>query len=819
MECLMKRIDWIHKYSIASCEVPAIVMHLTVVLIMMMLVAVTKADCTAASQGTGDTVTVYLHGANELLVRLAAAGYEEKRKAAAGTGEEEGYPEIVWNLVDKSYLSKKEFEQSLFEELRAGEGPDVILTGEGGIQDAQALLEAGYLYDISGYENPENTGEYLAGALEAGQIDGRQYLIPLTVEFPVVYGKTEVLEQEGLTADRYHDLEEFLDVLMEAQEASGKAAFEDASALEWLLHYEMEDDGASISERKELLEGIRCMETTEEDSGDYFAAHRGVEAGQCLLGGCGIFDFSRMIKNMALSDIEQLTMLYLPSWDGEIHAVIAKAVGVNKNSKAPEAAIAALKGFQRASGEIGNENDISALASGDEWYSMMSRNLSSISESVYGDYADQADTITMGTKWLRQFRKDAEEKITGTVLPAVRLPEKNAVETERSLTSIPDVITVMYDGQGMGKEAPLTRWLSEAAEHFSDEQTQIQLIACNSEDYLVLSEYGSMGNCGAAPDIVIAGSQNLLYLEEKPRFDDLSEALEEYADIMDQIYAIPYDSIFIEGKCVGIPVSIRAYGIWCGKEVLQEFGSDRNFSTVEISDWLQMLPTAAARGKADGQQMPVQVFADSNSDILGLLSCLVPVGQKMLSMDEEGKWRTDRAVWAAALENMQGLVKSSQISRTSRSQALQDLLSGNCVMALGTCDLSKMLSRESVLTWDSRLCFVPLSPYVEGCAAYISEDSERKEKALQFLLSAVQEESYADNIRRMGHIPVTRAAFEAEETDARSRFEKLWIQSAFWFPIQSRTCSLPNLWNEIWEGGKEAAELSGAYEPYPWVED
>ncbi|HIR28619.1 MAG TPA: hypothetical protein IAB84_11690, partial [Candidatus Choladousia intestinigallinarum] len=107
----------------------------------------------ANEEVSDNTVTIYLYRENELPVRMAVERYEQFRRDAAGTPLEAAYPDISWNLVDKSYLSEETFQALLWEELAAGGGPDILLTGDGGFDDSQALLASGYLYDLSGYES------------------------------------------------------------------------------------------------------------------------------------------------------------------------------------------------------------------------------------------------------------------------------------------------------------------------------------------------------------------------------------------------------------------------------------------------------------------------------------------------------------------------------------------------------------------------------------------------------------------------------------------------------------------------------------------
>ena len=58
----------------------------------------------------GHTLTIYLDRQNQMAVRMAIGIYEKEKKEAEGTEQASYYPEIQWNLVDKSGLEPEAFQ-------------------------------------------------------------------------------------------------------------------------------------------------------------------------------------------------------------------------------------------------------------------------------------------------------------------------------------------------------------------------------------------------------------------------------------------------------------------------------------------------------------------------------------------------------------------------------------------------------------------------------------------------------------------------------------------------------------------------------------
>lgn len=158
--------------------------------------------------------------------------------------------------------------------------------------------------------------------------DGKNYVLPIAMECPVVFGIKEELEAAGIQTDRmYGSLEEFLDALLAAQEKTGKMIFESPEAADWLEQYYL--DGRQEGELSEKLAMVRAH--SGEDAGR-FGAYEMLSEGECLLGGCGIYDYKMLGMNASLLGDRQLALLSIPDSSGSMQGLITNAAAVRADS-------------------------------------------------------------------------------------------------------------------------------------------------------------------------------------------------------------------------------------------------------------------------------------------------------------------------------------------------------------------------------------------------------------------------------------------------------------------------------------------------------
>ena len=759
----------------------------------------------ANEEVSDNTVTIYLYRENELPVRMAVERYEQFRRDAAGTPLEAAYPDISWNLVDKSYLSEETFQALLWEELAAGGGPDILLTGDGGFDDSQALLASGYLYDLSGYESLYmRSGDleaetYLPGALEAGQQGGIQYLLPLTAEFPLLFGRTEALDAAGLEG-AWTDFGAFAEDLYQAQERSGLASFAEPSALAWLEDYgsmdEAEEDQESLS-----FYGLTSLET--EEGASYFQPQRAFQDGQCLLSGCGKGNFQQMLQNLLRMEPSEFSFFLVPGRDGDVSVQITQAAGVNKNSKNPEAALAALAGIQEGYGgsSMSGVGDLSARISNmADWDGMV---INAGAAALYFfdfDFATFSELSYLQNDLLDWLLVEAEAMIKEAGFKDPASASRQAGLPDE--TSEKEVVTVLYNDSGTGIESPLAQWLTDAADSFLQEDVYVQPIPASQDDgNLVFSFIELNRTPEAVPELLITRT-NTIAVEGgfSPDSQTLSELLEEHEDALDALYAVPYDEVYWEGERAGLPIGTKSFGIWYNRTLLDELGFHAEDLEDGLESWSGLVRAVSEAGQDAGIQQPILACFGANIEIMGLTTCLTE--DTLFALDPEEGWQVSQEAWAEAVTGLYSLRKDCGIASVEKSAALDSLLEGSAVMALGASDLDLPL-RQSDTGQESPLGYVQLSPYVTQYAAFLSEYAENPEAAFAFLLEALQSDSYEESIKRIGLEPVTGE--EKREVTC--------------LPIYDWDFNLPDFWDSLWQEDADPEELAQNHMPCPWINE
>ena len=107
-----------------------------------------------------------------------------------------------------------------------------------------------------------------------------------------------------------------------------------------------------------------------------------------------------------------------------------------------------------------------------------------------------------------------------------------------------------------------------------------------------------------------------------------------------------------------------------------------------------------------------------------------------------------------AVLGMYSLIQETGMEKASRQDALYSLLEGNALFAFGGSDLEVLFSDLPEEEKQS-LGYLSLTPYVTGYAVFLSENSKNPEAAFDFILEALQSESYEESIRKQGLEPVT----------------------------------------------------------------
>jgi len=110
----------------------------------------------------------------------------------------------------KVFEDVAEMEELLKVELPAGQGPDVIVTNALSGLDMMALAQSGAFYDlmeIIAEESTFNDENYYTSVMRAGQLNGKQYIVPLSFSLPVFVSSDSALEEAGIDWDSSTTLE------------------------------------------------------------------------------------------------------------------------------------------------------------------------------------------------------------------------------------------------------------------------------------------------------------------------------------------------------------------------------------------------------------------------------------------------------------------------------------------------------------------------------------------------------------------------------------------------------------------------------------
>lgn len=482
-----------------------------------------------ASENKIPKLTIWVDSGNELEVRQALAQYVSFSRRYGDI-----YPQISWELLDKSYLTPQQFCRELEQEIKAGGGPDLIYMNEYNGISPQYFMEKGYLMELGDITSKNIVGgnwKYLTGVLEAGQIEGLQYVFPVYTQCPVVFGMEDVLGTAGLHIEEKNrqSLSSFLESLILASHESGKQIFDDAAAVDWIEAYcmpqEDEPAGNDLAELEELLQEVRKL---SGQSDGFFSPYEKLSSGECLLSGCALESIQKMSQNLGMLDKEKtVSFMPIPSWDGEIRAVITHSAAVNVNTDYPAETAALVRMFRESyiNDGIIREKYLPADGEKESWSSVLAGSSSSESE-IYGK---KGRSISSSDKLSRDFKKFTWGSITDAVFQFTPSVYKNGM----GYVDVPDekeVLTVIFEDRGMGTAYPIYQWLQNTVEECRDtQQLHIELIGIPMESLIF-----SMGWESSCADIVLCWDgifrQESVRSDVEPYFSDLAPFLSDEAE-------------------------------------------------------------------------------------------------------------------------------------------------------------------------------------------------------------------------------------------------------------------------------------------------
>ncbi|MBQ7313493.1 MAG: extracellular solute-binding protein [Clostridia bacterium] len=124
---------------------------------------------------------------------------------------EEMYPHIN---VDYRVLGEDEHQTLIQTEIPAGAGPDLMFSYGVDLPDIYKTMATGVFCDLNPYfHNDEEFSfdDYITGALTGGQMQKKQYIMPIQFNMPIVMTTLGILEENGIAPESLDTYEGFLD--------------------------------------------------------------------------------------------------------------------------------------------------------------------------------------------------------------------------------------------------------------------------------------------------------------------------------------------------------------------------------------------------------------------------------------------------------------------------------------------------------------------------------------------------------------------------------------------------------------------------------
>ncbi|ACQ81954.1 extracellular solute-binding protein family 1 [Beutenbergia cavernae DSM 12333] len=150
----------------------------------LVISSVALAACSGSDQGGGGTVTItYATPAEDNILEIGEEPIIEAFEAA--------HPDID---VEIEQLPFADYNTSLTTEMRGGGGPDI---GRVNHTDIQMYSAAGFLRPL---DDAIDTGPFIPGLVEVGQVGGEQVTLPLTTDARVLYVNLRLLESAGISS-------------------------------------------------------------------------------------------------------------------------------------------------------------------------------------------------------------------------------------------------------------------------------------------------------------------------------------------------------------------------------------------------------------------------------------------------------------------------------------------------------------------------------------------------------------------------------------------------------------------------------------------
>lgn len=488
------------------------------ILLLLCCLAAARLFPDGGRQENGTEITIYLDPSNEMYVRNMIAAYDHYSRVARNTGETDQYPEITWKLVDKSGLSAGAYRSQLISELESGGGPDLVFLDAYSCENPLALVQAQYFIDLNAFLDGEasqyNPARFLPGTLEAGQWEGGQYLLPVSMEVPVLCTTRERLKEAGFSPEELTGTESILAAAANYGEKTGKSPFSSWDFLEdldiWIGAPETWTD--SVKRSVEILRSTAKQRTGKEES--LIRRTASFCAGDCLFLTEGMEDrFSLKTQLMLLPEEEEVVFLPLNRLDGKIQGRITQSLAVNQNTSNPKLSLAALNAFSE---ELAGLAEDLPTGAGKNWNTILTLVKDGTCEYVNNHRESLGSHLSSHTAWnyLKATKQAVETAVYGSYkLPGDEgdkeqgssgiLPEEETGQAANGRQS-PQTLSVLLEETGSYREDVIYLWLDDSAKQF-ERETGIHVELILSEP-LNGTNLAMLGEAGLFPDIWVLDS-------------------------------------------------------------------------------------------------------------------------------------------------------------------------------------------------------------------------------------------------------------------------------------------------------------------------
>lgn len=147
------------------------------------------------------------------------------------------------NLNIKWYQWPEVLEDDL-KQMSKDEHPDLIISTFTSMEDYYSCIDQGMFYDLSSYVEQEEmytNDEYYTQVLKGGELNQKQYVLPILFTVDTIMGSEESWNKFSLHLDETENYSEFLDTLIYAQnqEMDGMVAFQYNCISAWYLPHMM----------------------------------------------------------------------------------------------------------------------------------------------------------------------------------------------------------------------------------------------------------------------------------------------------------------------------------------------------------------------------------------------------------------------------------------------------------------------------------------------------------------------------------------------------------------------------------------------------